>query len=141
MKIVAVSGGFDPIHIGHIRMFEEAKHLGDKLVVILNNDNWVKTKKGYVFMSETERAEIIQSIRSVDKVIITEHEINDPDSSVCKELRSLQPDIYANGGDRHAGNIPEYDLCKKLGIEMAFNIGHGGKVQSSSELVKRTRGL
>ncbi|MEK7070789.1 MAG: adenylyltransferase/cytidyltransferase family protein, partial [Patescibacteria group bacterium] len=71
--VVAVSGGFDPIHIGHIRMFREAKALGDKLVVILNNDNWLINKKGYAFMSEKERVEVIKAIAGVDDVLLTHH--------------------------------------------------------------------
>lgn len=139
MKTVAVSGGFDPIHIGHVRLFEEAKKLGGRLVVILNNDHWLKKKKGYAFMSQEERAEVIRALRAVDEVIVTEHQKNPEDMSVCRELEKLKPEVYANGGDRHAGNIPEYELCQRLGIEMVFNVGQGGKVQSSSELVERAR--
>ncbi|MBU6427016.1 adenylyltransferase/cytidyltransferase family protein [Patescibacteria group bacterium] len=134
---VAVSGGFDPVHIGHVRMFEEAKKLGDELVVILNNDNWLTAKKGYVFMPQEERREIIESFRFVDRVIFTNHDKKPNDMSVCEELRKLKPDIFANGGDRHGGNIPEYGLCDTLKIKMHFNVGHGGKVQSSSWLVDK----
>jgi D-beta-D-heptose 7-phosphate kinase/D-beta-D-heptose 1-phosphate adenosyltransferase len=133
-KVVAVSGGFDPIHAGHVRMFKEAKKLGTKLVVILNNDNWLSKKKGYVFMSEGERKEIIRALLDVDEVIVTRHEKDDEDVSVCKALEEVRPNIFANGGDRKADNIPEYRLCNKLDIKMVFNIG-GGKIQSSSELV------
>ena len=134
--MVAVSGGFDPLHVGHVRLFEEAKKLGDKLVVILNNDNWLLNKKGYTFMPEAERAEIIRALSSVDEVILTGHGPNDEDTSVCRELAVLKPDIFANGGDRKEDNIPEYALCRDLGIDLRFNVGWGGKVQSSSELVK-----
>lgn len=134
-KVVVVSGGFDPVHIGHVRMFDEAKKLGDYLVVILNNDNWLRYKKGYVFMPEEERKEIIEAFQSVDEVLLTLHEENTKDISVCRELEIVRPHIFANGGDRHAGNIPEYTLCEKMGCEMFFNIGRGGKVQSSSSLV------
>src|SRR3989344_7433731 len=72
-RIVAVSGGFDPIHIGHVRLLNEARKLGDKLVVILNNDNWLFAKKGFVFMSEEDRKEILESLSAVDKVFLTEH--------------------------------------------------------------------
>ena len=134
---VAVSGGFDPIHIGHVRMVEKAKKFGDKLVVIVNNDNWLLAKKGYVFMSEKERCEIIASFPSVDKVILTSHKPNDPDRSVCRELTKLKPAIFANGGDRKSTkDIPEAVVCEKYGIKMVFNIGHGGKVQSSSWLAR-----
>lgn len=136
-KIVAVSGGFDPVHIGHVRMFNEAKQLGDHLIVILNNDNWLRKKKGYVFMPEIERKEIIESFHSVDEVLLTSHEMDTLDMSVCRELEKIKPHIFANGGDRHAGNIPEYTLCEEMGCKMFFNVGTGGKVQSSSWLVEK----
>lgn len=137
-KVVAVSGGFDPVHIGHLRMFREARALGDRLVVILNNDNWLKAKKGYNFMDEDERAEIISEMRCVDDVIITSHEQGCIDMSVCEALEDLMPDIFANGGDRKADNIPEYELCERLSIEMVFNVG-GEKARSSSELVESAK--
>lgn len=124
------------MHRGHIRMFNEARKLGDRLVVILNNDHWLEKKKGLNFMSLDERKEIIESLRSVDEVVITGHKPNPEDMSVCEELRLICPHIFANGGDRNEHNIPEYELCEKLGIEMQFNIGEGGKVQSSSWLLK-----
>jgi cytidyltransferase-like protein len=135
--VVAVSGGFDPIHIGHVRMFERAKALGDELVVILNNDNWLKKKKGFSFMPEKERKEVIEALRSVDRVVITKHKPNDPDTSVSRELRAIKPDIFANGGDRKFDNIPEVAVCKAIGCDMVFNIGKGGKIQSSSWLLAK----
>src|ERR1035441_10239537 len=99
-KIVMVSGGFDPIHIGHVRMFQEAKKLGDQLVVVLNNDNWLRFKKGFVFMSEQDRKEIIQALKWVDRVVITNHKKNTKDISICRELELIRPHIFANGGDR-----------------------------------------
>jgi len=137
---VAVSGGFDPIHIGHIKLFEAAKKLGDRLVVILNNDNWLLKKKGYVFMNQQERQAVLKAIRYVDEIITTAHPENPDDMSICQELKKLKPDIFANGGDRKADNIPEYKLCRQLGIEMVFSVG-GSKVQSSSELVKLVRAI
>lgn len=136
MIVVAVSGGFDPVHNGHVRMFKEARKLGDSLVVIMNNDNWLRAKKGYVFMPEHSRYEILKELRCVDDVYITKHVVDDPDRSVCKALEDLLPTIFANGGDRFASNIPEFELCNRLGIEMVFNVG-GEKIASSSELVKR----
>lgn len=133
--VVAVSGGFDPIHIGHVRMFERAKALGDRLVVILNNDNWLQAKKQHVFMPAEQRAEIIRALRVVDDVIITSHLENPTDMSVCAELAALKPDIFANGGDRKLDNIPEVAICDAIGCEMIFNIGDGGKIQSSSWLL------
>lgn len=137
-KIVTVSGGFDPIHIGHVRLFKEAKKLGDKLTVILNNDNWLTKKKGFVFMSQDERKEIIESLSCVDSVVITKHPANPKDMSVCRELKKIRPDIFANGGDRKEDNVPEVAICIKLNIEMAWNVG-GEKLRSSSELVKNCR--
>ena len=146
-KIVMVSGGFDPIHIGHIRMFQEAKKLGDKLIVVINNDNWLKSKKGYAFMSEGERKEIIEAIAGVDKVVISTHPKNPKDMSVSKELAKIKPHIFANGGDRNEKDAEdpksslykERQIHKKFNIEMVYNVGHGGKVQSSSELVKKAK--
>ena len=134
--IVAVSGGFDPIHAGHIRLFKEAKNLGDELVVILNNDNWLKKKKGFVFIPQNERKEILKSIKWVDRVILTRHSLNPKDMSVCLELKKLKPDVFANGGDRTPQNIPEVAMCKKINCKMVFNIGKGGKIQSSSWLLE-----
>lgn len=130
--VVAVSGGFDPVHAGHIRMFNKAKKLGDKLVVILNSDRFLMKKKGYVFMNFKKRKEIIENIKSVDQVV----SCIDTDQTVCKSLEKLKPDIYANGGDRTKSNIPEAEVCKKLGIKMFFNVG-GGKIQSSSWLMSK----
>ena len=135
--VVAVSGGFDPIHIGHVRMFERAKALGDELVVILNNDNWLRKKKIHIFMPEKERKEIIEALRPVDRVVLTKHKANTNDISVCRELEEIKPDIFANGGDRKLGNIPEVPVCKKIGCKMVFNIGQGGKIQSSSWLLDK----
>jgi len=140
-KTVAISGGFDPVHIGHIRLIKEASELGDRLVVILNNDNWLIAKKGFAFMEEAERKEILLAMKYVDEVVITEHPERPTDMSVCAELEKIKPDIFANGGDRKPDGdpIPEVELCQRLRIELIYNIGHGGKVQSSSELVKRVK--
>ena len=143
--VVAVSGGFDPIHVGHVRLFQRARALGDALVVILNNDHWLQKKKGVVFMSQEERKEIIGALTSVDQVILTEHTEDPQDMSVCVELEKIRPDIFANGGDRDRQNAdnknsslnPEQLLCQKLGIRMVFNVGDGGKVQSSSWLLAK----
>lgn len=136
-KLVMVSGGFDPIHHGHVRYFKAAKALGDKLVVVINNDHWIRLKKGHGFMKARDRAEIIRGFRDVDRVVISFHKKGTSDMSVCEELKKIRPDIFANGGDRFASNIPEFKICKELGIQMAFNIGHGGKVRSSSDLLNK----
>lgn len=133
-RTVVVSGGFDPVHIGHVRLFKEARALGDELVVIVNNDHWLRAKKGYVFTPEAERVELIQYFPFVDRVLLSQHSANDNDRSVCRELEAFRPDVFANGGDRFADNVPEHELCTRLGIEMVFNVG-GEKIQSSSDLV------
>jgi len=128
-KTVVVSGGFDPIHVGHLRMFQEAAKLGS-LTVVINTDEWLLRKKNYVFMPWEERAEIISAFGCVDNVVAA----MDDDKTVCETLRQLKPDIFANGGDRGAGNTPESRVCEELGIQMVYNVG-GGKVRSSSHLV------
>lgn len=142
-KVVAISGGFDPVHIGHVRMINEAKKLGHTLIVILNNDHWLVKKKGFAFMPEQERKEVIEGFRAVDKVVLTKHGSHhvpdETDMSVCHMLEELRPDIFANGGDRFHNNVPEVAVCNALGITMVFNVGVGGKVQSSSELVLKVK--
>lgn len=133
--VVAVSGGFDPVHIGHVRMFQKAKKLGDELVVILNNDNWLRKKKGFVFMPQNERKEVLAALASVHRVVLTGHRPNPKDMSVNAELKKIRPHIFANGGDKSHKNIPEAPVCKKIGCKMISNVG-GGKIQSSSWLVK-----
>src|SRR3989338_4534218 len=139
-----VSGGFDPVHIGHVRLFEEAKKLGDELVVVVNNNNWKKLKRRHVFMPDKERKEIIEAFACVDRVVITGHTKNTTDISVSRELLKIRPHIFANGGDRDekdAANpksslYAEMAMCKKLGIKTVFNVGRGGKIRSSSKLLK-----
>lgn len=132
-KYIMVSGGFDPVHVGHLRMFQEAANLCDGLYVVINSDDWLLRKKGYVFMTFAERAEIVQGFEGVTAVF----SVDDSDDTVCEAIRRIKPDCFANGGDRTAHNTPEIELCDELGIEVLWNIG-GGKVQSSSELVNNT---
>lgn len=143
--ISIVSGGFDPIHVGHIRLLKEAKACGTELWVILNNDNWLIAKKGFAFMPEQERKEILESIKYVSHVFLTEHESNPSDMSVCQTLLKFAPYYigeleftlrFCNGGDRKEDNVPEYDICEKLGIELVFGVG-GDKIQSSTELARK----
>tara|TARA_R100000808_G_C2155291_1_gene167375 strand:- start:15032 stop:15442 length:411 start_codon:yes stop_codon:yes gene_type:complete len=132
-KTVMVSGGFDPLHVGHVNMIQAAAELGD-VVVVINSDDWLKRKKGYVFMPWDEREAILESIKGVVEVSW----VNDSDGSVCEALQRLKPNIFANGGDRTNDNIPEVDVCEQLGIDMAWGVG-GGKVQSSSHLVAASK--
>jgi len=129
-KIIAISGGFDPVHIGHVKMIEEASKQGGVLV-ILNSDEWLMRKKGYVFMPWKERAYIMGNIKGVSMVT----NVNDSDETVCHALTRHKPNAFANGGDRKTKNTPEMKLCQDLGIELMWNVG-GGKIQSSSDLVK-----
>lgn len=131
-KKIMLSGGFDPIHIGHVRMILDASNYGD-VVVALNSDEWLMRKKGYVFMPWSERSEIIMAIRGVTEVVT----VDDSDDSVCEALARVRPYYFANGGDRKLLNIPEADLCNNLGITMVWNVG-GEKIQSSSDLVANT---
>ena len=107
MKRIMVSGGFDPIHVGHVRMIQEAAKQGD-VIVVANSDEWLMRKKGYVFMPWKERAEIIESIRGVRTVTTVE----DTDGTVCEAIERIRPDAFANGGDRKGNNTPEVALCK-----------------------------
>lgn len=134
-KIIAVSGAFDPLHPGHIRLFREAKKLGEELVVVLNNDNWLKKKKGYVFMPEKERKEVIEAIKWVDRVVLTNHFSAPADMSICAELEKIHPQIFARGGSQSEDYIPELKFCKKIGCRVIFNVGRGGKIGSSSKIV------
>jgi len=132
--LIAVSGGFDPVHIGHIRMIREASRHGDVLVII-NSDEWLVRKKGYAFMPWDERAEIMGNIKGV--TVVTS--VDDSDGTVCEALVRCKPHAFANGGDRKDKNTPEMDLCEHIGIEMLWNVGGGDKPQSSSWLVDKIR--
>jgi rfaE bifunctional protein nucleotidyltransferase chain/domain len=129
-KIVCVSGYFDPLHVGHIEYIKLAKKLGDKLVVIVNNDYQAKLKKGKSFMKQEDRVKIISALRFVDKVMLSV----DKDASVCKSLAKIRPDIFAKGGDRNVENIPEAEICKKLNIKIIDGLGK--KIRSSRDYYK-----
>ncbi len=131
MKIIAASGGFDPIHVGHIEYLKHAKSLGDKLIVIVNSDDFLLRKKGYVFMPLKERLAIVSALKCVDEVFVCV----DQDQTVCESLKIIKPNIFAKGGDRNVENIPEANICKELGIDIVDGLGE--KIQSSSSLVKR----
>ncbi len=134
-KVVAVSGGFDPVHIGHIRYLKGAAELG-KVLVMLNTDEWLTRKKGKPFMLYEERKEILEAIRYVDKVA----PVVDEGDSVSESIRHYKPDIFAKGGDRTIDNIPdeEKDAIKSVGGSLVVGVG-GGKIQSSSWLIKGSK--
>ncbi len=127
MKTVAVSGYFDPLHIGHIEYLELASQIGDRLVVIVNNDHQAQLKKGKSFMSEQDRLKIVSSLRCVDEVFLS----IDKDSSVCESLRHVKPNIFAKGGDRFSEEIPEAKVCADVGIAIVDSLGK--KIRSSSD--------
>ena len=133
MKVVVVSGYFDPLHKGHIEYFRLARKLGDRLIVILNNDKQAELKKGGSFLPLEDRKIILEALEMVDEVFVS----IDEDLSVCKSLEIINPDIFANGGDRFNREIPESSICRKLGIEIVDGLGK--KIRASSELI-RNRG-
>jgi len=132
MKKIMVSGGFDPVHVGHIQMIEEASRWG-QVVVVVNSDDWLIRKKGYVFMPYKERVAILGNIKGVTLV----SNVDDTDGTVCEAIKRIRPDAFANGGDRKKNNTPEMNVCNELGIQMLWGIGGANKPQSSSWLVNK----
>ena len=128
MKVVATSGYFDPLHVGHLECLELAKKLGDKLIVIVNSDLQATLKKGKSFMNEQDRLKIVSALKCVDEVFLS----IDKDKTQCESLNHLKPDIFAKGGDRMSNEIPELKICKKLGIKIIDGLGE--KIRSSSNL-------
>jgi len=130
---VVVSGGFDPIHIGHVRMILAAGEYGD-VIVVANSDSWLFRKKGFVFMPWDQRKEILEALKGVVRV----EWVDDKDETVCEALRRIKPTYFANGGDRKGDNVPEVAVCEELGIEMLWNMG-GSKIASSTLLVESNK--
>ena len=131
---VMVSGGFDPVHAGHIKMIRHAAQFGD-VIVIANSDNWLYRKKGFVFMSFDQRAEILNAITGV----ILVDSVDEMDGTVCEAIRRHEPTFFANGGDRRKTNTPEVDVCKELEIKLLWGVGGDKKLASSSDLVQGSR--
>jgi len=131
---VMVSGGFDPVHVGHIRMILEASQYGD-VIVIANTDSWLHRKKGFIFMEWDRRAEILNALKGVVLV----DSVDDRDGTVCEAIRRLKPTYFANGGDRGKANTPEQNVCEELGVELLWGIGGDYKADASSDLVNRFR--
>lgn len=144
--IYMTSGGFDPLHIGHVRCIKGTYGMASNkdihaydmiglVVVVVNADSFLTRKKGYAFMPLEERMEIIDSIKGVDFVVPWE---TSGDQTVCGAIEILRPNYFTKGGDRFdASTIPEWDICQKINCEIITGVGAGGKVQSSSELVRR----
>ena len=140
LPVYMTSGGFDPLHVGHLRCILEtvdmAEEDGGYVAVIVNGDGFLNRKKGKPFMTELERAEIIAGIRGVDAAIIWD----DGSQTVTGAIAALRPSFFTKGGDRaKPEDIPEWEICQKVGCEVVFNVG-GGKVQSSSWLIANSEG-
>ena len=131
--IVVASGYFSPLHSSHIEYLELSKALGDILIVVVNNDKQEKLKKGSIFIECSERLKIIKALKCVDMTV----EAVDQDRSISKTLSILRPNIFTNGGDQFNNNIPETDICNKLGIKMVDGLGE--KKQSSSAIIARAK--
>ena len=139
MTVAVVSGGFDPLHVGHLSMLEHAATLGD-VYVLLNSDDWLVRKKGYVFMPWEQRARILTALECVREV----WPVADIDGHVAsgiaevRRLLKVKPVIFCNGGDQESADPHEVILCRKQGVTMAYHVG-GGKIASSTEMVERAK--
>ena len=138
MRVVIVSGGFDPIHSGHIEHFKEAKKLGDILIVGLNSDEWLTRKKGKPFMPIEERMSVIRELRMVDSAVAFNDDNNSSIDLIKKALVLFDDVLFANGGDRTQDNIPEiYEFDKDPRVQFAFGVGGTHKQNSSSWILKK----
>ena len=155
--VIVLSGGFDPVHKGHMRMFREASWLGHQVIVGLNSDDWLSRKKGKPFMDFYERKEILEGIKYISNVIPF-NDSDDTANELLNRVRTMYNSgtfnhdyhdtnptgrndyqiFFANGGDRTTDNVPEMKVCKDLDITMLWGIG-GGKIQSSSWLINGSK--
>ncbi len=136
MKISVVSGGFDPIHSGHISYINAAKKCGDYLIIALNSDEWLRQKKGKEFMPFEERKSILENLKNVDEVLCFEDDNLGSCINALEKIKAKFPDdeiIFCNGGDRGKGNIPEMSVS---GITFEFSVGGDNKKNSSSWILK-----
>ena len=140
--IIILSGGFDPVHKGHVKMFQAAKDYPAEVIVGLNSDSWLTRKKGKPFMDWEERKEILMAMSCIDEVC----SFNDDDDSACDLIRAVSEKYsnnevnicFGNGGDRTNSNSPEVEYCNGNDIELLWGVG-GGKIQSSSDLIKHSK--
>jgi cytidyltransferase-like protein len=132
--VVVASGYFDPLHYGHVEYLQRSKALGTTLVVIVNNDEQARQKKGQPFMPARERVKLVRSLGCVDVAI----EACDKDRTVIETLKLVHPDVFTNGGDQTNESIPEAKVCRELNIRMVDELGY--KIQSSSYLIAKSRG-
>jgi len=137
--VVVASGYFNPLHAGHLRYLVAARELGDSLIVIVNNDRQQMLKKHRIIMGEEERIEIVRALRDVDEAVLS----IDEDRSVRRTLENIATQhagttvVFANGGDRDSRtDIPETEVCERLGIELRFGVGGAEKVNSSSNITR-----
>ncbi len=131
-RTIALSGAFDPLHPGHLRMIHAARNFG-RVLIILNSDEWVRRNRGVVIMPWADRRDILLAVHGVDRV----EEVDDADDTVCEALRRLRPHVFGNGGLRTSRNTPERLLCNELGIVGVWGIGGGEHDRYSNEILER----
>lgn len=131
-QIIALSGAFDVLHPGHIRMIKGAEYFG-KVVIFLNSDEWVIRNKGFLLMPWSDRREMLLSVTGVHSV----ERVNDEDDTVCEALMRLKPNIFGNGGNRTHYNTPERRLCNEMGIACVWGIGGGERDKYSNEILEK----
>ena len=141
MKVVIVSGYFNPLHGGHLDMIESAARMGDKLIVIVNNDKQQLIKKGKIILDEANRLRLMRSLKGVDEAVLSIDE-EPPVINTLEMIATQHPGdelLFANGGDRSTGKVvPETEVCERYGIEMVFDAGGTDKADSSTRINQAT---